>query len=380
MNIIYFPILILDNIFSNINNTLDHANLRLTCKSFYYIINNIKRYYQNKNIKELFFITNNMVNGYYVKWYENNIIQQMSFYINNKKTDSNKKYFNNGFLKQDSLYEDNLKNGIEINYNYHGGLYSIIYYKYNNKISERIYNTDGQLEFIKKYYNNYYYTLTKYKNNNIFIEGEFIHNKLHNKLILYFIDKKIVYKYNYGVLLSKYVFDIRDNLIEKHNYKNNFNNSICYEWYTNNNLKSIKYYNNNNLTKIYSWSINHYSRKIININNNRLHGTYKIIGDCIDFIIPYKHNKINGYVILDYKMLEQKILIKFKNNIFANIYKKIYKNYGKRVEIIISNDYLSYIKYYTNGSKNYILKKKNNIYNFKYYNRYKKLICESTII
>lgn len=380
MNIVDYPLLILDNIFSHINTTDDHYNIRLTCKSFYNIVNCIKRYYLNKNIKELFFIINNKVNGYYITWHNNNIIHKFYFYSNNKKTDSNKVYYNNGNLKQDTLYKDNLKNGIEKNYRVNGGLYSIVYYKYNNKISERIYNIDGSLEFVKTYYNDTYYDLLKYKNDSIFISGTFIDNKIHNKLTIYFIDKKIIYKYNYGVLISKYIFDIHDNLIEKNNFKNNFNNGLCYTWYSNNNLKSIKCYNNNILTKIYSWSINHFNRKIININNNKLNGEYKIIGECIDFILPYKNNKLNGYIIIDYKMIDQKILIKFKNNVFANIYKKIYKKYGKRVEIIISNDYVSYIKYYTNGSKNYILKKKNNIYNFKYYNRDKKLICESTIL
>ena len=80
MNLINFPLIILDRIIFYIKSSNDYYNLRLTCKSLYYIIDNVKRFYSNGLIKEIFFIKNNTVNGYYLKWYENNIPKKIFFY------------------------------------------------------------------------------------------------------------------------------------------------------------------------------------------------------------------------------------------------------------------------------------------------------------
>ena len=45
MNIINLPVSILDNIINNINDTDSYANLRLSCKSCFYLMRVIKRRY-----------------------------------------------------------------------------------------------------------------------------------------------------------------------------------------------------------------------------------------------------------------------------------------------------------------------------------------------
>ena len=45
MNITELPISILDNIFSNINDTFTFSNTRLTCKSFYFLLKESIRFF-----------------------------------------------------------------------------------------------------------------------------------------------------------------------------------------------------------------------------------------------------------------------------------------------------------------------------------------------
>ena len=284
------------------------------------------------------------------------IFQKKYFFINNKKEGINKIFYENRKIKKITTYKNNLKNGIEKNYDINGSIKSIINYFNNEKFFEHIFDK-RMLLFSKFYYNPNYYSIKKYKNSETVIEGEFLNNKLHNKLIIYFENKKIIYKYNEGDLISKYEFDKNNNLLEKTNYKNNVKNGLSYNYYYNNKLQSIKYYENDDLVKMYSWSINHHTQKNINFKNNIINGDYKIIGNYIDYILPYKNGKLHGFVIINYKLLRCKVMIKYINNEFANIYKKILKNNNKKIEIIISSNYLSYTKYYNNGNKHVVLKK-----------------------
>ena len=48
------PITVLDNIINNISDTYTYGNLRLSCKSLFYLMNVVKRYYNNNNLKEQF--------------------------------------------------------------------------------------------------------------------------------------------------------------------------------------------------------------------------------------------------------------------------------------------------------------------------------------
>ena len=54
---------------SNIKDSDSYANLRISCKSFYYLMTEVKRYYNNKNVKELFIFSDLMLNGFHIKWY-----------------------------------------------------------------------------------------------------------------------------------------------------------------------------------------------------------------------------------------------------------------------------------------------------------------------
>ena len=107
MNIIDLPITIIDNIIGNINDTETYANIRLTCKSFYYLMDSVKRFYSNKSINELFFMRNNSINGYYMKWYNNGNMEKMYFYINNEKHGNCKIYYDNSVIKKDTKYLKN---------------------------------------------------------------------------------------------------------------------------------------------------------------------------------------------------------------------------------------------------------------------------------
>ena len=63
MNIINLPITILDNIFGNINDTESYSSIRISCKSFYFLLKEVKRYYNNKALKELFVYSDGALNG-----------------------------------------------------------------------------------------------------------------------------------------------------------------------------------------------------------------------------------------------------------------------------------------------------------------------------
>ena len=85
MNIIHLPIFILDNIFEFLLDTNSYKNCRITCKSFYYLMPTIKRYFEDGMLSELFVYKNNLLNGYHIKWFKTGIIKKICYYLNSNK-------------------------------------------------------------------------------------------------------------------------------------------------------------------------------------------------------------------------------------------------------------------------------------------------------
>ena len=57
------------------------------------ICHEIKRYYINKRIREIFVFTNHILNGYHITWYVNQNVSKMVMYVNAKKENQEVLYF-----------------------------------------------------------------------------------------------------------------------------------------------------------------------------------------------------------------------------------------------------------------------------------------------
>ena len=64
MNLILLPIEILEEIIKKINTTESYHNLRLTCKTFYELMPNIRRYYENGSLKEFIYFKKHEISGH----------------------------------------------------------------------------------------------------------------------------------------------------------------------------------------------------------------------------------------------------------------------------------------------------------------------------
>jgi len=385
MNIIDLPITILDNIIGNINDTETYSNIRLTCTSFYYLLREIKRYYKNKALKELFIFKNGILHGYHIKWYVNLRIMSMAFYINSKKENEYTEYYSSGNLKLVKNYYNGLLHGEEKEYsNYEQALLRKCEYDHNIKINtEHIYNKYGEIVFEKKYLSDSIVTI-KYYTKLKHITGTFINGILHGKHITeYFYENNVILNYNkiiktydYGELTSvtKYKFN---HLIEKINIKNGKKNDWAFKWDDNHHLKSLCYYKDNKYNgKLKLWNKN--SVESLDLIQNIPSGFYKSKSQFINKTIPYSNNTINGYVLESIHTINIKYLIKFKHGFFDHIVKKSTSNY--HIEIFLDNDYFSYTKYNSNHQKCYDLKLIQNYITFSAYNIYNEKIYDCSKI
>jgi len=372
MNIIDLPITIIDNIIGNINDTETYANIRLTCKSFYYLIKEIKRYYNNKVLKELFIFRNGLLNGYHIRWYINSKILSMGFYINSKKEKEYLEYYSSGNIKLVQNYVNDMLHGEEKYYsNYDQLLLRKCEYEKNKKINtELIYNIYGEIMYEKTYLNNNIVNI-KYYNNHKIITGTFINNILHGRLIIeYFYSNnviinynKIIKQFNCGELISisKYKFN---NLIEKFYIKNGKKNEWNIKWDDDNNIKLLCYYKDNKYNgKLKMWNSNR--TESIEFIDNIPNGLYKSQSEFVSRVIPFKNNIMDGYVCEKINTINLKYLIKFNEGIFDHIIKKSTSSYI--IEIFLDKDYFSYTKYSNNGNKILSYKLIQNYINFTIY-------------
>ena len=367
MNIIELPITILDHILLYIKDTQSYANLRLSCKSIYYILKEIKRYYNNKILKEMFVFSNGKLDGYHVKWYINTNLQSIVFYTNSQKNSEQTHYYPSGNKKLIQYYIDGKLEGYEKYYsNFENMLIRICEYKKGVKVNnEIIYDKYGDVLYTKTHLNNHIYKL-KYDDKWKAIEAIFVNDILHGKQITTYLNiinnyNKIIKTYSYGQLtsISKYK---NNNLIEKFFIKNGKKDDWAFKWHSNNKLKSLCYFNNNKYEKsLKIWNDNYNFIETIHFSNNLPHGLYKSKSKFIKKSIPFINGVIDGYITEQIKCINLLYYIKFKNNEFDRIIKK--QNDISCEEIFLDIDYFSYTKY-KYGKKQYSLKLINDYINF----------------
>lgn len=370
MNLIELPISILDNIFLFINDTDSYANIRLSCKSIHFVLKEVKRYYNNKSLKELFVFSDGELDGYHVKWYINRCLESIVFYVNSKKNEEQTYYYPSGNIKLIQIFKDGKLNGLEKQYsNFESILVRQCEYKDDTKINDEIiYSKDGSILYIKTHINKNIYKL-KYVDDLKEIEATFINEILNGpKIITYLknnVYNKIIKKYVYGHLISISKYK-QNNLVEKFFLKNGKKNDWAFKWHTNNKLKSLCYFNNNSYEKsLKIWNDNYSFIETINFSNNLPHGLYKSKSKFIKKTIPFINGIIDGYVIEQIKCINLLYHIKFKNNEFDRIIKK--QNDISCEEIFLDIDYFSYTKY-KYGKKQYSFKLINDYINFVIYN------------
>ena len=85
---------------------------------------NLKRYYQNGNLKEKFPIRNGTINGDAFDYYENGKIKRKCFVVNDKIEGFQKEWYEDGKLKSEIMYSNGVPDGKTIEYlpkyNIHG--------------------------------------------------------------------------------------------------------------------------------------------------------------------------------------------------------------------------------------------------------------------
>lgn len=375
MNIIHLPISVLDNIVNQICETKGYASIRISCKSFYFLLPEVKRYYINKRIREVFVFTNHILNGYHITWYVNKNVSKMVMYLNSKKNNQEVSYFPTGNIERISIYQNGKLNGIEKIYsNYEKKLIRYTEYKNDKKINEElIYNNKGFIMYKIIHIDDNVYTIYYYDSNYRVIIGNFVNGILQGKhtsklvnpdnINYYKFDKK-VNKYNYGHLDSMSLYH-KDTLIENFTIKNGKKHGWAYNWYSNHKLKAMAFFNQNKYEKKYKiWNKNFDTVETFNFKNDKLNGLYKSSSIYTEKTIPYVDNLIHGYVEEKIKSCLYNSKIKFKNNNFAGII-KIEKDFTK-VEIYLDFDYFIYTKYAYNKKK-FTLKIINNMVSLMFY-------------
>jgi len=382
MNLIELPITILDNIFLFINDTDSYANIRLSCKSIHFVLKEVKRYYNNKSLKELFVFSDGELDGYHVKWYINRCLESIVFYVNSKKNEEQTYYYPSGNIKLSQHFKNGKLNGLEKQYsNFENILVRHCEYKDNTKINDEIiYSKNGSILYTKTHINKHIYKL-KYVDNLKEIEATFINEVLHGPQIITYLKNsiynKIIKKYVYGHLISISKYK-QNNLVEKFFLKDGKKNDWAFKWHSNNKLKSLCYFNNNNYEKsLKIWNDNYSFIETIHFSNNLPHGLYKSKSKFIKKTVPFINGIIDGYVIEQIKCINLLYYIKFKNNEFDKVIKK--QNNISCEEIFLDIDYFSYTKY-KYGKKQYSFKLINDYINFVIYNNDNPVFTISKII
>ena len=380
MNIINLPITVLDNIINNITDTSTFSNLRLTCKSFYFIVNDIKRFYNNNQIKEQFTFKKNKLHGYHINWYINGNVSNMSFYEESFKENQYLEYYPNTNIKKIQYYKNGKLNGVERLF-LNSYMWKTSEYKDDTKINnEIIYRKDKSIQFKKTfigdyykliYYDLHYRIITAYYVNEL-IQGNLVINILNNPKLNY---NKIIKNYDYGELKIMCKF-YETNLLEKIHFKNGIYHGWYYRWDNYHRIKELCYFNNGTIDgTLKIWNYDYEYVEYINYNNGILDGNYKIISKFTTKTIPFKNNLIDGFVVDNFKDMNLTHKIKFKNNLFDHSITKKSNNYF--IEIFIDINYFNYIKY-KNDIKLFSFKIINNFVSLLYYNDLGRIIFTYT--
>jgi antitoxin component YwqK of YwqJK toxin-antitoxin module len=354
MNLIELPVTIIDTIISNIKDSESYASLRISCKSLYYLMNEVKRYYNNKNVKELFIFTDTMLNGFHIKWYINTKVSSMVLYENSQKQGDQTYYYPSGHIKCFQEWKDGDLYGFERQYtNGNQRLAKLTEYKYNVKVNEElIYNKKGQILFRKQHLNKDIYKMTFNDNEYKLIEGTFINNKLHGYLTITYLNpnnlsyiriNKYIYKYDYGNLRSLGYYD-DNNLLEEVNIKNGKKHGWAYKWHHSHKLKCLAFFNENKYEKsVKLWDETGGLSESLSFINNKPNGVYKSVTKYTTKIIPYVNGEMHGLVKEKIKCINLNYDIAFLKNQFAHTIKKT--NDIFRDEIYLDIDYFSFTKY-----------------------------------
>ena len=354
MNLIELPISVLDTIISNIKDSESYASLRISCKSLYYLMSEVKRYYNNKNVKELFIFTDTMLNGFHIKWYINTKLLSMVLYENSIKQGDQTYYYPSGHIKCIQEWKDGELYGFERQYNNaNKRLEKLTEYKYNVKVNEEIiYTKRGHILFKKQHLNKDIYKMTFNYDEYKIIEATFINNKLHGQLIVTYLNphnlsyikfNKYIYTYDYGVLKSLgYYYD--NNLLEKISIKDGKKHGWAYKWNINHTLKFLAYFNKNKYVKsVKIWKDGGCGTETIKFIDNKPNGVYKSSTKYTTKLIPYINGEIHGIVKEQIHCINLSYNIYFVKNQFAHTIKKT--NDIFREEIYLDVDYFSFTKY-----------------------------------
>ena len=249
MNIIQLPISVLDNILNQICDTRGYASIRISCKSIFYLLPEVKRYYLNRQIREIFVFSNNLLNGYHIKWYVNRNVSNMVLYVNSKKSKEDVSYYPSGNVERISFFIDGKLNGAEKIYsNYEKKMIRYTEYLNDKKVNdELIYNKQGFMIYKIRHIDDNVYTLTYYDTNyksitatfiNDILQGNHTTNFINRENVKYYKFNKKVNKFNYGNM-KNISFYFKDSLVENFALKNGKKHGWAYKWHSNHKLKTL---------------------------------------------------------------------------------------------------------------------------------------------
>ena len=314
----------------------------------------VKRYYNNKNVKELFIFTDTMLNGFHIKWYINTKLSSMVLYENSQKQGNQTYYYPSGNIKCIQEWNDGNLNGFERYYNNATNtLVKFTEYKDNVKVNEEIiYNKYGKIIFKIDHLNDHIYKMTFNHNEYKIIEGTFVNDKLNGNLIVTYLNpnnllyikfNKYVYNYDNGVLksISKYY---KNNLLEKFNVIQGKKDGWAFKWNNNHTLKFLAYFNQNKYEKsVKLWQEGNHMTETIKFIDNKPNGNYKSQTKWVTKTIPYVNGEIHGIVSEKIQCINLTYNIAFLKNQFSHTVKKT--NDIFREEIYLDIDYFNYTKY-----------------------------------
>jgi hypothetical protein len=283
ITILDFPPNILTTIFENIDTTKDYKNIRLSCRAFYFICENMIVFNDcGKKIKEVFIANSNI---YKIEKYST-----LFFYINNKETH---------FKKKISLIKNWKKHGVEIELDSKGTVIKRIPYKFGRK---------------NGFEDEYLY-------NRIVKRTGFINNLKHGSKIIYLNNYSVRIELEYLVnILTKYKKFIKNKPVIDANFNGTVLNGKTIIYYIFdpqdiqfNNIKNILDFHESELHG--EIIINEFDRILrLNYVYGQLCGTQSVfnIDNKLRFIGAYLDGKLNGKYTLfnNYKQIEEGFICK----------------------------------------------------------------------
>ena len=282
-NVLDMPTDILMKIVGYIKNTNDYKNLRATCKTMYFICENIIKFNQSgEKISELFI---SQGNAYKLEKYTT-----LFSYLNNHSI-----YFKSKVI----TIKNWTKHGIEIEFDHKKRVKKRTQYKFGKKCGVREEFIDNRL--IKK--------------------TGYLDNYKHGISLIYFNNYTIKIERNYLVdILYKYKKYLKNSIMIDANFKGNIlsGKTIIYSEIdtldlNENYIKNILYFKNDNL--IGKAIINQFDRILkLNYHEGKLNGRQMVfnIDNKLRFIGEYQNGHLEGKYVLfnNYKQIEEGYFLK----------------------------------------------------------------------